>query len=93
MLSTSASVKDGKLTLTIANLSFDRDIRTEISPVGGCLGSHAVVTVLAADDVHSHNTFAAPGCVTPLTAVYNDWDGRITVPHGGVVTVVADCEM
>ena len=38
VLSTSASVKDGKLTLSIANLSADTDICTQLDAVGGAGG-------------------------------------------------------
>lgn len=93
MLSSSASVKDGRLTLTLANLSADRDIDADLDLVGGSLGKNAVITTLACDDVHMHNTFEEPERVKPITCESCDWNGKVIIPHGGIVTVVVDyCE-
>ena len=89
-LSVSASVKDGKLTVTVAHLSADKDIYANLSAVVGTIGKNAEMITLAADDIHAHNTFEDPERVKPITTKTECFDGRITVPHGGIVTVIVD---
>lgn len=92
-LSVSASVKDGKLTVTVANLSADKDIEADLTAVGGALGKNAEIITLADDDIHAHNTFENPERVKPSAYTTTDFNCRITVPHGGIVTVISDyCE-
>lgn len=92
VLSTSASVKDGKLTLSIANLSADTDICTQLDAVGGGIGKTAQIITLADSDLHAHNTFDNPERVAPISRTVTDFDGKIDIPRGGIVTVTLDCD-
>lgn len=86
-LSASATEKEGMLTVTLANLSYDNDAEVELSVLGhnGEMGK-CEVTVLAADDVHSHNTFEKPCTVVPCCKAV-DSNEKIKVPHGSVVKI------
>lgn len=90
-LSASASEKDGKTTLTIANLSYDEGCEIELTSFGGKdLPETAVVTVLGGDP-HSHNSFDAPEAVKPADPVKTEKkDGKfvITMPAASVASVV-----
>jgi alpha-N-arabinofuranosidase len=59
-VSVSASVKDGKLTTTLTNLSSDRDITANFESFGCKIGQKAEITILGDGDIHAHNTFDAP---------------------------------
>ena len=63
MLSTSASVRDGVLTLTAANCSLTEDIEI-CCEIAGLTGSEASARILT-NEVHAHNTFDAPETVQP----------------------------
>ncbi|MGD2135625.1 MAG: alpha-L-arabinofuranosidase C-terminal domain-containing protein, partial [Gemmatimonadales bacterium] len=65
-LNGSASVRDGTLTLTVANPHLTEPRETEIGVWGGAVRS-VTATTLAARDVHDHNTFEQPDTVTPTT--------------------------
>ena len=84
--------KDGKLTVTAANQSAEKDIETSLTLLGAKLGKHAVVTTLANDNLCAHNTFDAPDRVAPTTAVYEQFDGILQIPRGGIVSVTSDIE-
>ena len=90
-LSASASEKDGKTTLTIANLSYDEGCEIELTSFGGReLPEEAVLTVLGGDP-HSHNSFDAPETVKPSDPVKTEKkDGKfvITMPAASVASVV-----
>ncbi|MFL6208583.1 MAG: alpha-N-arabinofuranosidase [Pyrinomonadaceae bacterium] len=60
----SASLKDKQLTLTVVNADIGAPRETEIA-VGGASISAAQARVLAASDVHAHNTFEHPRAVEP----------------------------
>lgn len=64
-VSASATVKDGKITVTLANLSCAEDAEIDLTLLGGELPGTAQVTLLTADDMHAHNTFDRPDAVTP----------------------------
>ncbi len=88
-LSVSASKKDGKLTVTAANLSADRDTEVMLKPFGGHFGK-AVIRTLAHDDIHACNTFEEPERVKPVDRTVEDFNGVLVLPHGSVVSVTAD---
>ena len=83
-LSVSASVKDGTLLLTVANLSLTDSEDLELEAVGMTLGDDADVTILRNDDVHAHNTFDAPDAVAPIQKTMKA--GVLNVPPASVVT-------
>jgi alpha-N-arabinofuranosidase len=63
----SASLNEKRLTLTVANPSLDQTRETDIRLRGGSIGSINAV-VLAAADIHAHNTFENPRAVEPRQA-------------------------
>jgi alpha-N-arabinofuranosidase len=75
-LNGSASRNAKQLTLTVTNPSLDQPRETEIHLRGAKPASIKAV-VLAAADVHAHNTFDAPRAVQPKTTDAN--------PRGGMV--------
>ena len=77
-ISQSASIKDGKLTLTLANLRFDApaEIRINVYPSSRMNGP-GKKAVLQAEDPHDYNTFEAPDRVR---AVRSDIEAGTTLP-------------
>ena len=67
ILSGSASVKDGWLTLTVVNAHATWPVEAAIDLAGRSLAD-ATVTVLADDDLTAHNTVDAPDRLVPTTA-------------------------
>jgi alpha-N-arabinofuranosidase len=65
-LNGSASRKDRVVTLTIVNPDLSKTVETQIALPGAAITS-ASGTVLAARDMHAHNTFDQPNAVTPAT--------------------------
>jgi alpha-N-arabinofuranosidase len=63
-LNGSASLKDRRVILTVTNPCLDATRETEVAVRGSAVRSVRAV-VLAAPDVHAHNTFASPGAVAP----------------------------
>ena len=82
----SASVKDGKTLVTIGNLSCTEDVDLCLKAVGASIPNTCEATLLWAEDVHAHNTFAQPDNVT-LKPVQVDPSGVITVPRGGILAI------
>ena len=87
-LSCSASVKDGKLTLTVANLSHDTSELLQLAPVIK-LGS-ARLGILTHSDCHAHNTFEDPENVKAEYNTVDISDGALTVPAASIVAITAD---
>lgn len=90
-LSVSASEKDGKITVTVANMNYDRDVEVSLSAFAMTLGECAEVTYLVSDDPHAHNTFDNPECVTlsaPETVSAVNGTLVVKAPAAGVVRVV-----
>ncbi len=89
MLSASASVKDGTLTLTVANLDMTNEKKVELSSIYGSIAGSGVVTVLSSDDPHDCNTFEMPTKIKPVmyekTFAEND---ELTIPAASVVSIV-----
>jgi len=63
-LAGSASLEGKRLVLTVTNLSLDQSREAEIAVRGTAIQS-AKAVVLAAADVHAHNSFDAPNAVEP----------------------------
>jgi alpha-N-arabinofuranosidase len=77
-LSTSASRKGNQVTITITNPDHAQTRETEIA-LRGATVKEVKVTVLAANDVKAHNSFANPNAVAPK-------EGRATLRNDGTVT-------
>ena len=87
MISSSASVKEGILTLTAANLSLEED--AEIScELCGFEGKTVTARILTGE-VHAHNTFDEPENVTikPLEAEIKDGKVTFRLPACSAATV------
>jgi alpha-L-arabinofuranosidase len=61
----SASRKDRVVTLTIVNPDLSKTVDTQIA-LRGATAANATGTVLAASDMHAHNTFDQPNAVGPV---------------------------
>ncbi len=88
-VSASASeAADGRVTVTLANLSCTESAEIALSGVGRALAGEAEYQMLAADDLHACNTFEAPETVKPChwTAAFRDGDA-VSIPAGGVLAV------
>ncbi len=88
MLTTSASVKDGVLTITAANCSLTEDAEISCELCG--MKADSVDVRLLADEVHAHNTFDNPENVTIKEGKAEIKDGRIVIslPACSVAEVV-----
>ena len=89
LLSASASEKDGKLTVTLANLSMTETQEIKLVPIGGVIPEKCQVTVLTHEDVHACNTFENPETVVPETSEVLLKDGVLTIPPASVVMLTA----
>ena len=90
-ISASASVKDGKLLVTLANLSCREDVELPLTFVGVTVKGEATMRVLSHEDMHAHTTFEHPEAVKPVeTAV--DVTKPVTVPRAGVVALEMEIE-
>lgn len=89
-VSVSASVRDGKMTVTAANLSAERDVTLALTPLGCRMGSHAEIALLADADLHAHNTFAEPERVCPVCRTDDAFAGALDLPRGAVASVIWD---
>ncbi len=90
-LSSSASLKNKQLTVTVTNPSLDQTRETEIAINGGS-AKQCTATVLAASDAHAHNTFANPDAVKPRAASVTLRGGSIVhrFPPASVTKLVID---
>jgi len=84
-LNGSASRKDNTVTLTFVNPNLSSPSETQIALRGATVAS-VVGTVLAASDMHAHNTFEQPTNVktAPLTVTLSDGLLSATIPPGSV---------
>jgi alpha-N-arabinofuranosidase len=85
-VSVSASVKDGKMLITVGNLSCKDDAEISLEAVGVSLASKGRVTVLANDNIRAHNTFENPDTVAPVTADF-DASKPFVIPKAGIVAI------
>ena len=85
-LSVSASVKDGQLLITLANLSCEQDCEVSLDFLGGDVLNKATVRTLAEDSINAHNTFEDPCAVMPRDSEI-DPHKTVTVPRAGIVAL------
>jgi len=89
-LSVSASVKEGRTIVTIANMSYDEEKEISLSSFGeGALPAEANLTLLDGGDPHAHNTFDSPDAVSPRTLSLTAADRAFTfrLPAAGVAAL------
>ena len=89
-LSYSASIKDGKLTLTVANLSHDTSEVLQLVPIGIKLAGTAQIGILTHSDYHAHNTFEDPENVKAEYKSIDISDGVLTIPAASIIALTAD---
>ena len=90
----SASVRDGNLCVTVVNSHPTQPIEMDLEVRGSRLGTLEAV-VLAADEMHAHNTFAQPDVVRPAAPTMVQADGsrvHVTLPAGSVVRLLGPLE-
>ena len=84
-LSASATVKDGTLTMTLANLSVTETADVKLTFPGLTTDRKAQTAVLTASDPHAHNSYEDPEAVkTERSEV--PFDGSFRIPPFSVVT-------
>ena len=85
-LNGSASLKGNVITLTVVHPALNKSMDTQIA-LNGAKISQASATVLAAADMHAHNSFDVPDAVKPLPLAVEVSDGIIAVnlPPASVV--------
>ena len=85
-ISVSASTKDNHLTLTLANLSCEESQEIQLNLLGLSATITSVqATILAADDMRTHNTFETPEAVKPVTCSISDLKAPIMLPKAGII--------
>ena len=88
-VSVSASMKDGYLTATVANLSLNTSEDVLLDAVGFEYTRDAEVYTLTSADPHDRNTYEEPEKVKLAEKSADDFDGKLTVPPFSAVTVRA----
>jgi alpha-N-arabinofuranosidase len=88
-LSGSASIRDGRLAVTLTNPSLESEVSTVVRLDGGGRVAEGRGTVLTHEDMAATNTFAGPDNVTPSAlAVRISGDAaHVTVPRRAVVAL------
>ena len=84
-VSASASEKDGKITLTLANLSCEKDAKIKLELLGS-KGNVSKACLLSSADMRDHNTFDEPEKVTPKE-INVDIKKAVTLPKASVMTI------
>ena len=87
-LSASASVRDGWLTLTLANCSYEAAVTVEPVLFGAAWDGEAEAYLLAGEHANSHNTFDRPENVVIRRAPAEDMH-RLVLPPAAVLLVRA----
>ncbi len=85
ILSASASVKDGGLTLSVVNVHSSWPVEATLDLSGRALADVTIDT-LADDDLAAHNTFDAPDRLTPVRTA-PPFTGRHTFPPASVTVL------
>ena len=85
-VSVSASVKEGKTLITIANISCSEDAEILLEGVGMAIPQTAEATILYTEDMHAHNTFEEPNAVVPQELVL-DPTKPIRIPKAGILAI------
>lgn len=88
-VSASASEKDGKLTLTLANLHMKAAQKVKLNFIGGEYNGAATVTTLTHADPHACNTFENPKAVVPVSREASSLN-EIELPPASVVSIIMD---
>ena len=85
----SASFKDGRLTVTAVNTSPNEAIDLELCTVGFEPDGDGTYSVLQGVDINDHNTFEEPERVKPRVYELKKEDiGSISVPAASVISIV-----
>lgn len=85
-VSVSASLKDGKTFITLANLSFVDDASVTLEAFGGEIPKKAKGVMLYRENPCAHNTFENPEAVTPVE-VDIELTKALTVPKTGILAI------
>ena len=91
VVSQSASVKEGVLTISLSNLDVAKSHIVAVNLDGKKCGAVKNAEVLTSKDVHAHNDFGTPNAVS--TQAFKDYkvkkDGimTVTIPAHSVVTL------
>ena len=85
-VSASASVRDGQLTVTMANLSLTETKRLQLNAIGGSIAGKGSMGVLSHSDPNACNTFEDPRAVTPVESAISLEDGDVVVLPPASVT-------
>lgn len=85
-VSVSASIKNGKMLITLGNLSCKEDVTVSLNCVGAGMSREAKARLLADDDLHAHNTFEDPERVT-VRDISLDAAKPIDIPKGAVMAI------
>lgn len=85
-ISASATVKEGVVTVTLANMSVTESAEIELGASAFEWDDTAEYAILTSDDPHDHNTYEEPDKVH-LVRETKAFDGKVTVPAFSVVTV------
>jgi alpha-N-arabinofuranosidase len=88
-ISASASEKDGKILITLANLSATEDATFILEGVGTKLSTSGRATLLYDEDMRAHNTFDNPERVMP-TVQQIDLTKPYTLPRTAIAAIEVD---
>ena len=75
------------MTVTLANLTPDRDFDIKLEGLGFSMGRAAEIGWLGDGDLHAHNTFDAPETVSVRRELTERFDGTLTLRRGSVAAV------
>lgn len=88
LISASASVKNGVLTLTVANMDLTASADVRLSALGGSIAGKGTLRVLHHSDPMTCNTFDNPHAVVPQAwEIILDDDAVITLPAASVAAL------
>lgn len=87
-ISAAASVKDGVMTLTLANLNLTEEKQVVLEGIGGSIAGKGTMMVLSAEDANTCNTFEDPFALVPEKRDIELVQGAmLTLPAAGVVSL------
>jgi alpha-N-arabinofuranosidase len=84
-ISVSASVKDDKMLITMANLSYSEDKQLQLE-LGKEWGSVAEITILSPENPNDYNDFDTPDRVRP-SKLECDISQAVLLPRGAVIAI------
>lgn len=84
-ISVSASVKDDKMLITMANLSYSEDKQLQLE-LGKEWGSVAEITILSPENLNDYNDFDTPDRVRP-SKLECDISQAVLLPRGAVIAI------